>query len=142
MSHQLTVVLQRSAVPTVDAINQELQRLQLPCQLSSSASLESTSGSFPATVTSTGETRDVQFEDSDWLSEDAELSERAGDRDRCMDFLLGADMIECVLVSSVCAALSSLSDAIVYYQPDELFYTTDEIVAEALLSLEPPKKRR
>lgn len=142
MSHQLTVVIRRSAVPTVDAINQELQRLEIPCALSSSASLNSSCGALPATVTSTGETRDIQFEDSDWLSEDAELREQAGDRDRCVDFLLGSDMTECALVTSVCAALSSLSAAIVYYQPDELFYTTEEIVAEAISAFEPPKKRR
>ncbi len=142
MSHQLTVVFRRSATPTIEAINAELERLSLPCVLTKGESLESSVGSISATITSTGETRELQFEDSDWLNEEPELQEHAGERDRCIDFLLGSDMAECGLVNSIAAALSTIAEALVYYQPDELIYTAEDILAEAFSALEPPKRRR
>jgi hypothetical protein len=44
-------------------------------------------------------------------------------------------MAECFLVSAVCAALSTLSDALCYYQPDDLYYSPQEAVDEARASL-------
>jgi len=140
MSHQLTVVLSGQSIPSPDAINQELSALDLPCQVSPQASLAPSSGSFSATLTTSSQTCEIQFEDSDWLSEISELRQRAGDRDRCIDFILGSDMVECALVSAIAAALSSLCSAIVYYQPDDLYSTTEENVAEAKLAIQNIKR--
>ncbi len=133
MSHQSTIIFTSGNIPTSAAINQELERLGLPCTIAKTPALNDANGTFSATITSKGIERSIHFEDSTYRLD--ELRERAGSRDRAVDFLLGADMAECFLVSSICAALATLCDALNYYEPDDLYYTPSEMVDEARSAL-------
>ena len=140
MSHQLTAIIASSKIPKVEDINRELERLSLPCTLASTPTLNDANGVFSATISTKGIERSIQFENSTfWFNEISELRERAGDRDRAVDFLLGSDMAECFLVNSVCAALATLSGALIYYQPDDLYYASTEIADEARAALKSVK---
>ena len=134
MSHQSTFIFTSSNIPTAEDINRDLELLGLPCTIASTPTLNDANGAFSATITTKGIERSLQFEDSTYRLD--ELRERAGERDRAVDFLLGTDMAEGFLVSAVGAALATLCGALIYYEPDDLYYTPAEIADEAHSILE------
>jgi len=136
LSHQLTVIVESSRIPSEEAVNLELERLELPCRVSGLPSLTEPSGEFIAEMTDRPLQREVCFEDArGWLEELPELREQAGTRDVVVDFPLGADMAEGFFVTALCAVLGALADAVCYYQPDDLYYTPQESVDEARATL-------
>jgi len=132
LSHQITVIVDSSRLPNEEAVNLELQRLELPCRVSGLPSLTEPNGEFMAEMTDRDLQREVYFEDArGWLEELPELRERTGTRDVVVDFPLSTDSAECFFVTAVWAVLGTLADAVCYYQPDDLYYTPQEAVDEA-----------
>ncbi len=132
MSHQLTAITKKEKLLTAGDINAQFAQLGLPCAVAATASLRSLPGSFTATITDRSLSRDICFEDASYmLDEIPDLRSRIGDRDLAINFLLGADMTEYALVSSVCAALAAAADAVIYYEPDDLYYSPAESLADA-----------
>jgi len=142
MSHQFTAITKKDRLLSAADINTKLAQLGLPCTVAATASLQSLPGSFTATITDRGISRDICFEDaSAMLDEIPDMRDRVGDRDLAINFLLGTDMAETALVSSVCAALASATDAIIYYEPDDLYYSQEDSLAEAKTALSSIKRK-
>jgi hypothetical protein len=136
MSHQLTALLPSAVRLLAADINSELERLGLPCSLQADPVLTDGSGEVVARLTAKGMDCRIQYSDASyWLDEIPELRVQAGGRDRAIDFELGADMAETFAVSAICAALASVYGAIVYYQPDDLYYTPEDAAEEARTAL-------
>ncbi len=136
MSHQLTAVLNSNNLPTAADLNQEFERLGLPCSVTGDLSLGDDHGEFTALVSTLGVERSIHFENASfWFDEIPELRRLAAGRDRVVDFPLGSDMAESFLVSAICATLAARSSALIYYAPDDLYYSVAEIADEARSAL-------
>ena len=71
-----------------------------------------------------------------------QLVEDLGNRDICLTFILRSDMMECAAAMMVSAALARDFDAFVFYQDDEIIYTTEQLMEEAHSAIEEASRMR
>jgi hypothetical protein len=126
MSHQMTVVIEKELIPSIIQINDELKKKNIPCQIVSGESLDSPNGILLGILENLKIEKQIQFERSSILNENPGLKKNSKKRNYCFDFTLGTDMAECAIISAICAVLVSLAKAIIYYEPDDLYYDSFE----------------
>jgi hypothetical protein len=62
------------------------------------------------------------------LSSYSHIAEIVGERDKCVTFRWGGDLIEMAAAISAAAALTKLADGVYYYPDDDVVFDADEAV--------------
>jgi len=132
MSLELHVFIRAGEMPARDSWQAKIRELGFPVELDPEMKVGSDEGFSPCTVKGQASGFEISFESSKELLDDyPNIRTSVRDRDACITFRWGGDMLECACVMAATAALAGLCDAVSYYPDDDILYSPHELVTEA-----------
>ena len=136
MSLQQTAYVARANVPDRAALQAAVDALGFDCKIDAFYVPFQCSGFLPCVLAGSASGFEIYFEAAaDVLSDFPNLAGTVGSRDVAITFRWGGDMSECACVLIVSAALAKTFGAIVHYQDDDMVYSAEQLVAEALQAI-------
>jgi hypothetical protein len=136
MSLQQTAYVARANVPDRAALQAAVDALGFDCKIDTFYVPFQCSGFLPCVLAGSASGFEIYFEAAaDVLSDFPNLAGTVGSRDVAITFRWGGDMSECACVLIVSAALAKTFGAIVHYQDDDMVYSAEQLVAEALQAI-------
>ena len=137
MSLEQHAFVRRSNMPTREDWQARISELGFGVELDPEMKVGDDKGFSPCTIKGQASGFEIYFESpEEVLASYPDIRESISDRDCCVTFRWGGDLLECVCVLVVSAALAKFFDAVVYYPHDAIFYSPDELLAEATSCLE------
>ncbi len=133
MSMELHAFLRSSNMPTRDDWQERIGELGFPIELDREMDIGNDMGFSPCNVNGKVSGFEIYFEDAkDVLKHYPECAKSVGDRNRCITFRWGGDLIECGCTLVASAALAGSYDAVVYSPYEKAVLSADKLASDAI----------
>jgi hypothetical protein len=137
MSLTQTVLIERFHVPDRAKLEQAVRALGFDVTINDFYKPFDCSGFLPCVLNGRKSGFEIYFDSpEEALQNYPSLQQIAANRNCAMTFRWGGDMGECACVLIVSAALAVSFGAVVHYDPDDLVYSNDKLIAEARQAIE------
>jgi len=132
MSLSQTVLIEKSRVPDRDTLQHAVRALGFDLVIDGFYKPFDCSGFLPCVLEGRKSGFEIYFGPTEETFQSfPALRELAAGRDHTITFRWGGDMGECACVLIISAALAASFGGLVHYDPDELLYSSDKLIAEA-----------
>lgn len=132
MSLELHAFLRSSNMPTRDGWQEQIGELGFSIELDREMDIGNDRGFSPCSVNGQVSGFEIYFEDAkDVVKLCPEIADSLGDRDRCISFRWGGDLVECGCALVASAALASAYDAVVYSPDEQAAVPAEKLASEA-----------
>ena len=132
MANSQTAFLDRSQVPTRQALQEAVKSLQFKLTIDESYVPFECAGYIPCTLDGEDAGFEIKFGDSSaGLADASDLRAQIGDRDTAITFRWGGDPRERVSAMIISTVLAQSFGALVRRQDEDAFRTTDQLLNEA-----------
>jgi len=136
MSLSQTVLIEKSCVPDRAGLEEAVRALGFDLAIDDFYKPFACSGFLPCSLKGRKSGFEIYFgPPEEALRNYPALKDLAADRDCAITLRWGGNLGECACVLIVSATLASSFGAVVHYDPDELLYSKDKLVAEAKQAL-------
>jgi hypothetical protein len=130
MAVQLHIFLKDTRVPNREAWQRAIEQLGFPVVLDPSLDLHRDKGYSPTTYGGHTTGFELYLEPANELvSAYPQIASRVGNRDQCVTFRWGGDLMECAAALSAAGALACVADGIYFYPDDNAVYDVQAALA-------------
>ena len=137
MSLTQTALIEKSRVPDRQGLEDAVRALGFDLAIDEFYKPFDCSGFLPCVLKGRKSGFEIYFDSpEEALQSYPSLRELAAGRDCAITFRWGGDIGECACVLIVSAALAASFGAVVHYDPDDLLYSKDKLLAEAKQAVE------